>query len=892
MTHSRAMEEIPLGIDEGDRIETFDPATVTAIDGGTESIVVATDDRAYTTVESAVIEIDLGESIDEYTGVAAGDTVAVVADETVYRLTGGLASHQRSVAGALDVFIGPNDDCLTVLCADGRLMWLDPAAKLREVGAKRTEIDPAETVAAAAAGWTALSDGKSVYCYREPVEGSVAIAEIGPTLLDGTVRDLSFVDGYLVIATGAGIVSFDPAADFKRQWTLELTVTGLSNPASNHLYGWNDEVVRISSEGQVTTVAETSHEIATTPDHSKWYAVQGDEAAVRERNKIASVELSIDSIAYRDREPVAVEVTNPTTDRIDYELAVSATGLELRSNGTSQISVSPLCRTIVEVATVSPRERVQSGSVTVTRASTGEKLAERSVTVTYGKPDVRATAELSEIGPNGHEYAVTARNDGSGVAFLDTADPPTPDTWHRITPGETVELFDAADEGLYVVGADPNASPESVNVETATTLPEPVYSVSCSLGPRGDLLRLTVENHTTATIRDAMAVDIENGPDLTGPITVEPEEKSDVWLDTPEDLPPILRVNIDGSLIEETTRQVSDHQFLGLERRFNDIDGSPINPSRVPQGNRFEERLRIRNDTDETLLGTTVGKGDECTLPDLSPGAATTVSRQVVLPTRESSVPSVTIGDANDQIELPERVSRPRLRHLQLLAAVRPTDAGFTLLFEVECDDRDRFSTYVLESLQLDGEPLLDSLDVDREFPVGETHQRQLSLPVDSSEHVRQLQSHPPQPVTAEFSTPDSRVRYERSTLAPITDAAFVPSVKPRMEVIQDKFISSDKHRLVLEFSDMNAHSIIITIRGEDGGSIESYKCRNPSNRIAKEFRTDERCVRVSVDGTGRSSLDNGYIFRRSSNRWRLKNRSEQTPLPTETIVTPWEESS
>lgn len=890
MTHSRAMEEIPLGIDDGDWIETFDPATVTAIDGGTESIVIATDDRAYTTVESAMIEIDPGEQINEYTGVAAADTVAVVADETVYRITGGLASHQRRVPGALDVFIGPNDDCLTVLCADGSLIWLDPAAKLREVGTKRTEIDPAETVAAAAAGWTALSDGKSVYCYREPVEGSVAIAEIGPKLLDGTVRDLSFVDGYLVIATSARIVSFDPAADFKRQWTLELTVTGLSNPASNHVYGWNDEVVRISSEGRVTTVAETSHEIATTVDHSKWYAVQGDEAAVRERNKTVSVELSIDSVAYRDREPVFVEVTNPTTDRIDYELTVSATGLELRSEEISRISVSPLCRTSIQLATVSPRDRVQSGSVTVTRASNGGKIAERSVTVTYGEPDVRATAELSEISPDGREYAVTACNDGSGVAFLDTADPPTPDTWNRITPGETVELFDTADEGLYVIGADPNASSESVNVETATTLPEPVYSVSCSLGPRADLLRIIVENHTTATIRDAMAVNIENGPGLTGPITVEPDGRSEIWVDTPEKLPPILRLTINGSLIEETTVQVSDHQFLGLERRFFDTDGSSVELSRVPQGDRFEERLTIRNDTDETLLGATVGHGDEYTLPDLSPGAATTVSRQVALPTRESSVPSVTIGDADEQIELPERVSRPRLRLLRLLAAVRPTDTGFTLLVEVECDDRDQFSAYILESLRLDGEPLLDSLDVDREFPVGETHQRQLSLTVDSADRLRQLRSQPPQPVTAEFSKPDSKVRYERSTLAPITDSAFAPSVKPRMEVIQDKLISSDKHRLVLELSNVSAHSIIITIRGEDGGSIESYRCRNPPNRITKQFQTNEKFIRVSVNGTGGSSLDNGYIFHRSSTQWRLKDRSEQTPLPTEPIVTPWEE--
>lgn len=890
MTHSRAMEEFPLGIDDGDRIETFDPELVTAIDGGTESIVIATGDRAYTTVESAVIEIDPGEPIDAYTGVAAADTVAVVADETVYRIAGGVASHQRSVAGAVDVFVGPDDDCLTVLCTDGRLVWLDPAAKLREVGTKRTEIDPTETVVAAAAGWTALSDGKSVYCYREPVEGSVAIAEIGPQLLDGTVLDLSFVDGYLVIATSSGVVAFDPAGDFKRQWTLELTVSELSNPASSHLYSWNDETVRISSEGQVTTVAETSHEIVTTVDHSKWYIVQDDEATVYERSKAVSVDLSVDSVAYRGREPVVAEITNSTTDRVDYKLTMSATDLELRSDEISRVTVSPLSRTSIELATVSPESRVKAGNVEVTRASTGEQLTEESVSVTYGEPDIEATAELSEIDPDGHEYAVTARNDGSGVAFLDTADPPNPNTCYRITSGETVELFDAADEGLYVIGADPDASSESVSVETDTTLPESVYSVSCSLNSGTNLLRVSVENHTDAIIRDVITVDIENGPELTGKITVKPEVQNEIWLDTPENLPPILRVTIDGSLTEETTHQVSDHQFLGLERSFYRTDGSSVDPTWVPQGNRFEERLTIQNDSNKTLIGATVGQDNRYTLPDLSPGAATTVSREVVLPTSESSVPSVTIGDEDDQIDLPERASRQRFRRLQLLAAVRPTDTGFTLMFEVECEDQDQFSTYMLESLRLDNEPLLDSLDVDREFTVGETQQRELSLPLDSSETIRQLRSRPPQPVTAEFTKPDSQIRHERTTLAPITDTDLVPGVNPQLQVTDNKIISSDKHRLTLELQDVSARSIIITIRDKNGGSIESYKCRDPSNRIVKEFQTDAKNLRVSIKGTGRSSLDNGYLFQRSSTKWRLHDRSEQTPFPTEPIVTPWEE--
>lgn len=885
------MKETPLGIDDGDRIEGFDPSTVTATDGGAESIVVATGDQAYTTVESAAIEIDLGEPIDNYTGVAAGDTVAVVADETVYRISGGLASHQRPVKGALDVFTGPNDDCLTVLCADGRLVWLDPAAKLREVGAKQTEIDPTGIVAAAAAGWTALSDGESVYCYQEPADEQVAIVEIGPTLFDGTIRDLSFVDGCLVIATTDEVVSFDPAADFERQWILEQVVTGLSNPARNHVYGWNDDLVRITADGQMLVIAETGFGMATTVDHSKWYVEQNDEATIRERGKAESIELLIDSIAYRDREPVIAEVTNPTTDQIDYELTVSATNLEIRSDSTSHVSVPPLSRTSIKLATVSPRERVQSGSVAVKRTTTGEQLAERSVTVTYGVPNIQATASLSEIGPNGPTYTVTAHNSGTGVAFLDTADPPTRKTWYRIAAGERVELTDAVEEELYMMGADPDISTEPVDIKTDTTLPDEVCSVSCSLGPTEDLLRLAVKNHTSATLRDTVTVDVENGPNLSGTITVEPEGQSTVWLDVPKDLPPILRVTVTGSLINEVTRQVSDHRLLGLERRFFDTNGSSVDLNRVPLGNRFEERLTIRNDTDETLTETTVGGVDGYTLPDLLPSGTTTLSRQVVLPTRESSVPSVTIGDLDNQIKLPERDKPQRLQSLKLQAAIQPTNEGFNLLIEVECRDRD-FTVFVLESLRLDGEPLLDSVDVDRRFAVGETHQRQLSFSLDSPDRIQQRQSDTPQPVTAEFSKSSGKVQHERSTLAPIVDTGYVPTINPRIEIKQSKFMSSDKHRLILKFSDTIEHDVIVAIKNKDGKSIKSFKIRDEMNRIGREFRTDEKKLSLSIKGTGQSSINNVYVFRRYSKRWHLKNRKEQTPFPTGPVVTPWIESS
>ncbi|MFB6175769.1 MAG: hypothetical protein ABEI99_01245, partial [Halobaculum sp.] len=309
------MDETPLGVDDGDRIGEFDPATVSAADGGA-GLVVTTGERAYTTVESSVIEIDPGEPVDEYTGVAAGQTVAAVAGETVYRITGAVASHQRPVTGARDVFVGPDDDSLTVLCADGRLVWL--GEKLREMGAKRTAIDPTDAVVASASGWTAISEGETVYCYREPVDERVAIAEIGPSLLDGAVRDLSFVDGSLVIATTAGLVSFDPAGEFERRWTAEHAVTGLSNPAHHQVYGWNDELVRITADGRVTSLASDARNVVTTADHGRWYADLSDGAVVAERDDTVSVELSVEPVGYRDRESVVAAVTNPTTEEIDY----------------------------------------------------------------------------------------------------------------------------------------------------------------------------------------------------------------------------------------------------------------------------------------------------------------------------------------------------------------------------------------------------------------------------------------------------------------------------------------------------------------------------------------------------------------------------------------------
>lgn len=883
------MDETPLGVDDGDQIERFDPTTVSAADGGA-GLVVTTGERAYTTVESSVIEIDPGEPVDEYTGVAAGQTVATVADETVYRIRGASASHQRPVTGARDVFVGPDDDYLTVLCADGRLVWL--GEKLREMGAKRTAVDPTDAVVVSASGWTAISDGETVYCYREPVDERVAIAEIGPSLLDGAVRDLSFVDGLLVIATTAGLVSFDSTGEFERRWTAEHTVTGLSNPADHRFYGWNDELVRITADGRVTSLPSDVRNVVTTADHSQWYADLPDGSVVSERDGTVSVELSVESVGYRDHESVIADVTNPTTEEIDYGVDVTATGLGFQSDGETRVSAPPLSRTTVELGTVSVMNRVESGTVTVTRSLTGERLAERTVPVVYGDPRIRASARLTELTPDGPRHTVTAHNEGNGVAFVDTTTPPEPTTWHRVTPGETVEVTDTTDEELYAIGAGPDASPRSVGIDTDVMPPDSVCSVSCSLGRDEDVLRLAVENHTDATVHDQLTVDVEGGPKLTGGVTVPPETESDVWLGPPESMPPIVRVTVEGSFIEETTEQVSDHRFLGLERRFYDTGGSQTDPTREPAGTRFEERLTVRNDTGGTLSEATVSGYDMYTLPDLPPDEATILTRQVVLPNGEGSAPSVVIGDADDQIELPERDQSQRLRHVRLLAAVRSTDDGFTLLLEVECDDRDQFSEYVLRSLHLDGESLLgDGIDVDQTFEVGETHRRRLPMPLDSTETIRRLESQPPQPVTAVFAKPDGYLQYRRSTLAPVTDAAFVLRVEPRVDTVNSRSLFNDKHRLSLRFSDTRNHKVIVVIRDRDGNAISS--CKRPlSSRVTMEFETDESRVRVSVEGTGRSSLNNGYVFRQLGSGWRLEDRSEQTPLPTEPVVTPWERFS
>lgn len=886
------MDVKPLRVADGDVIEEVDQSSVTAIDAGDTTLAWTDGEKAYTILDRSVVKLDIGDQEARITDLAVGEAVVVIAEETLYKVEGAMASQRQPIDGAQSVYTGPADDYLTIIRNDGSLVWVDATSSLRQVASKSTGIDPTETVASSGYGWTAVSEGDTVHCYREPIEGKVTVATIGPELLDGTIRDLSLVDEQLVVATSDGLTSFDVGAGFEKGWTSNEQVDGLSNSAVERIYGWNDATLAINDDGSTEKIGTNDREITTTEDHSLAHAVTGGQGNIRGRSTGIELTLSVDSLSYQGHSVISLEVSNRTVQKIEERLEVNSNDFSLQSRNDGTVSVSPLSKARLDIGTISAKERIKQGRVTLDRPSSGEQLAQLTVPVEYGEVDISAQTQLAEIHPSGPKYTVTVNNEGSGIGYISLPSQ-TGSGGKRLDPDESTELDYGADETLLVQGADPEAERETIDIGTGRDPPTPLLEVSSSLVSDGELLEVEIENRSNATVHERLTVDTENDQRLGGSVVLQPREVSRVWLNSPSSHPPVFEVTVDGECTGTSTSQVTDHQFLSLQRRFYDQEGQQENPDQIPLGAMFREDIVVRNDSDEELTNTTIGLPDGETISDIQPGSAVTATRHVSLPSADSPIPEVEIGDDAEQIALPKIETNQRDRSVKFLSALRSTDDGITVMIEVECSDPPRTDSYRLKSLQFAGKSLLgENADIEREFDSGKTGTREIPLQL-ATEDVEKIENQAPHRVTGYFSSvrngEERTTDIQRKTLAPTSNIAIPPRIQTSLTVKSRNRIRTDNHEFTISQIEATNASAIIKIFDKDGDTIKTSKQMIGRQETKITFVTDVNRVKIIVRGARRSSIRNEYTFQRYKSEWRLKESTRRTPLPTGPIFTSWE---
>jgi hypothetical protein len=414
------------------------------------------------------------------------------------------------------------------------------------------------------------------------------------------------------------------------------------------------------------------------------------------------------------------------------------------------------------------------------------------------------------------------------------------------------------------------------------------------LGPENDLLLLELKNSSEAPIKDQLTVNVEQGPELTGHVSITPNSESQVWLDTPESIPPILNVTINSSIGNRMKNQVTDHLSLGLKRQFDNSEGKEVEPAQLPLGSKFRESIKIKNNTSKKLTSATIKSSNDFDLPDLSVGENVTLSRWVTLPAMDASIPELTLCHSEEQIELPSQNISQKKQFVQISSAICDTSQGFTLLLEVSCANADRTESFRLESLTLQGQDLLSITDVDQQFAAGEVHRRKIPIAMDSP--AQWLNHGVTQTITATFSKAKGKdsadslyngIEYKRSTLAPVTDDEIPPQISANIKTVGRGFFQKYTE-LSLETTEDGNQWVIVYIKDANGQTLESKKC-NLAGGAGIEFEPSSRMVRVSVEGTGGSALDNSYVFKQYNSGWELVDRTEQVPLPTSAVTTDWE---